>query len=172
MGELVERAMAQLAEAYERVPDVGCKGLCHDTCGPVPGGGPAERLAMRRAGYRLPTRAQALAIVAAGDADYRCTALTADNRCGAYAARPAICRVWGASEDLPCPYGCRPAAGLRLLTREETFQILAAATTAGTGREPMGEDMIREIIDGTPDLGKRFRRAGAYTPRSVPDLDA
>jgi hypothetical protein len=126
---------AYLEALYACVPDVGCKGLCTDACGPIDGG-PRELVRMARAGVRLPPREVAIRKMASTLGNYECPALV-DGRCSVYAvARPMICRVWGASEDLPCPYGCRPADG-RLLTSAETQALLDAATKAGTPAEPL-----------------------------------
>jgi Fe-S-cluster containining protein len=172
MGDLIDRAAAQLADLYARVPDVGCKGLCHDTCGPV-SGGPAERLAMRRAGYPLPkidNMGDGLRLLV-NDPGYRCPALTADNRCAVYAddppRRPMVCRVWGASESLPCPYGCAPGPGERLLTPAESTALMIAAENAGTvaAADPDVEAAQR-IIDSHPGIAQRWQRM--YTPRQDP----
>jgi hypothetical protein len=38
-----------------------------------------------------------------------------------YDARPLICRLWGVSENLQCPYGCVPE---RMLTLEEAQDFM------------------------------------------------
>jgi hypothetical protein len=130
-----EQVDAQLETLYAQVPDVGCKGLCVDACGPIDGG-PRELVRMARAGVRLPPREIAIRRMASTPDNYECPALK-DGRCSTYAARPMICHLWGSSEDLPCPYGCRPAPGERLLTSAETQALLDAATKAGTPAEPL-----------------------------------
>jgi hypothetical protein len=44
-------------------------------------------------------------------------------RCTVYADRPLICRLFGAVEDLRCPFGCLPE---RLLTPAEGRRLLRA----------------------------------------------
>lgn len=56
-----------------------------------------------------------------------CPALSAFGRCRAYGARPAICRLYGVTEGLPCEYGCVPE---RVMTDAEAREVLAAVETA------------------------------------------
>lgn len=118
---------ARLEAIYQQIPDIHCKGLCQDACGPITGGH-RELVRMKRAGVTLlPVMDQVRQLTAD---DYTCPALV-DGQCSTYAVRPAICRVWGAAEDLRCPHGCEPADG-RLLTGPEAHALLDAATKAGT----------------------------------------
>jgi Fe-S-cluster containining protein len=75
-----------------------------------------------------------------------CPYLTEENRCEIYENRPAICRLYGAVEDLRCPYGCRPD---RLLTGLEGAELLLAVTAAGGDTvaitTPRHEAMIERI---------------------------
>jgi hypothetical protein len=139
-----EEVDAELEALYAQVPEVGCKGLCTDACGPIDGG-PRELVRMARAGVKLPPREVAIRKMASTPDNYECPSLV-DGRCSTYAARPMVCHVWGASEDLPCPYGCRPAAGERLLTSAETMHLLDAATKAGTPDEPLPVEVWEKAI--------------------------
>jgi Fe-S-cluster containining protein len=122
-----EEVDAQLEAIYQRIPDVHCRGLCQDACGPITGGH-RELVRMRRAGATLlPVLDQVEALATTG---YTCPALV-DGQCSTYAVRPAICRAWGAVEDLRCPFGCHPADG-QLLTAAEAHALIEAATNAGT----------------------------------------
>jgi hypothetical protein len=38
----------------------------------------------------------------------KCTYLNEHGRCDVYAVRPLVCRIFGASEKLPCVWGCKP----------------------------------------------------------------
>lgn len=44
-----------------------------------------------------------------------------DGGCSVYENRAFICRIYGASEIMPCPYGCKPE---NPLTEEETRALL------------------------------------------------
>lgn len=139
-----EEVDAALEAIYAKVPEIGCKGLCTDACGPVDGG-VRELVRMARAGVKLPPREQAVRKMASTPENYECPALV-DGRCSTYDARPFICRAWGASEDLPCPYGCRPAPGERLLTSAETLALLDAAVKAGTPEQPRTVREYEELL--------------------------
>ena len=55
--------------------------------------------------------------------DLTCSKLQA-GRCAIYSIRPLICRLWGATKRLPCPWGCKPG---RYLTEKESRALLARA---------------------------------------------
>jgi Fe-S-cluster containining protein len=116
---------AALAELYARVPEIpDCKGRCWISCGPIDMS-VRERQRLREAGYKI-TDWQ----VAKGHpGKYWCEALDGAGRCAAYERRPLICRIWGAAEGLPCPYGCRPVP--RYLTDVEAARLLAEAMEVG-----------------------------------------
>lgn len=74
-----------------------------------------------------------------------CPALE-DGRCTVYDSRPTICRLWGTSDALPCPHGCRPPGGR--ISETDSRRIMRRSTEIG----------------GTPDLSGLVARYGA--PRS------
>lgn len=86
-----------LARAYALLPEIACKGLCQEACGPI---GMTEReyeRMRRKGGHRTTTTA-----------DLTCPYLNAEGRCDVYAARPMVCRAWGGVEGMECPWGCAP----------------------------------------------------------------
>lgn len=89
-----------------------------------------ERQRLREAGIRIMSRDEARAKPEA----HWCEALSNTGRCLAYDRRPIVCRLWGAVEGMPCPYGCRPAP--RPLTDREGFELLVRALEAGGGLPP------------------------------------
>lgn len=90
------------------VPDVACKGLCAEACGPVAmTAREAARLTRAWPGVETWTAADGFVHLAVGP-DLVCPVLV-DGRCGAYRARPMICRLWGTVERMRCPHGCEPA---------------------------------------------------------------
>lgn len=112
---------AAFRRLYRSVPDVSCKGLCQESCGPI---------AMTRwEADRIEARTgEAVGVV---DPDsLRCPLLTDDGRCSVYDIRPLICRLYGAVDArlMRCPHGCRPE---RLLTREESHELMEQAEVAG-----------------------------------------
>lgn len=118
---------ATLGDIYARVPRVPCKGLCMDSCGPI-AMSREEKLRIRAAGVEIPSMADAVAALERGE-EYYCPALR-DGRCSVYEIRPTICRLWGATESMPCPHGCtQPEA----LSQAESFELLRLAARAGGG---------------------------------------
>lgn len=107
------RREAELDQVYEKVIDVGCKGLCSHSCGPIDMS-PAEKARIEaRTGQPFKTA-------------MRCPLLDFMGRCSVYDIRPIVCRLWGAVPEMPCPYGCQPT-----LTRDEGLRIMAEALHAG-----------------------------------------
>lgn len=119
-----------LADVYARIPEVRCKGLCEDSCGPIAMSN-EEDARLRGLGVTIPPMTDAVAAVERGE-DYWCPALT-DGRCTVYDARPTICRLWGATTSMPCPHGCTPDDAL---SQEQSYELLGLAATAGGGMAP------------------------------------
>jgi hypothetical protein len=113
-----------LGEALASIPEVECKGLCWESCGPVPLSGVEVMAIEQSTGASADLDPEGLPganLLATGD-DLRCRYLSADHRCTVYAVRPLICRVFGVAAKLPCPHGCVP-------------------------KEPMPEPNVRALID-------------------------
>jgi hypothetical protein len=170
VSKWTEAANGELEDLYEQVPDVSCKGLCADSCGPIDMGA-AERLRFKQAGLKIPSRDQGIELLTASGGEWHCPALTDRGSCSAYQIRPMICRIWGATEDLPCPYGCRPAAGENLLPPSRAYALLDAARKAGTAlfripeedfraaaESPEGQEVIKRVIRAPVRNRKRSRR--------------
>ena len=90
-----------------------------------------EDARIRARGYEIPSMADALAALGRGE-DYYCPALV-DGGCSVYEDRPTICRLWGATQSMPCPHGCTPADAL---TQEESHALLRLSAEAGGGMTP------------------------------------
>ncbi len=101
------RSHRAIERIYSRVPEVGCKGLCQQACGPI---------AMTRLEA---DRIEAFLGHPIGEVDdeLACPLLTENGRCSVYALRPLICRIYGAVESLSCEFGCGPS---QMLTEEES----------------------------------------------------
>lgn len=115
-----------LDEVYARIPDVACRGLCHSQCTIVPAG-PGERARMAAAGHPIPTWQDGVLASMKAGRTLSCPALSAFGSCRAHQARPAICRMFGVAEGLPCEHGCTPE---RVLPEVEARALLAAADKA------------------------------------------
>lgn len=99
-----------LERIYRAAPQVECKGLCSDTCGPIVMSR-EERSRIAQRGVIIPPPDSALANLI-DNPDYRCPALDDNQRCSVYEDRPLICRLWGAVQSMPCPHGCEVKPGL------------------------------------------------------------
>lgn len=105
----------RLRKIWEKIPSVGCKGLCWRSCQNVPIW-PAEAyylIEKRQAamvfaphGYPHPDPNHTLPTLGDGKL---CAFLTPEKRCSIYADRPFICRIFGhpVNRFMVCSYGCR-----------------------------------------------------------------
>lgn len=111
--------MSRLDLLYAQVPSISsCTGACYRSCGPLPplGDAEAQRILARMRGLPEPRE------------DGTCSMLNAFGRCDIYADRPMICRLWGATEKMPCVFGCEPDEPM--LDAAEGRELLAAAMSA------------------------------------------
>ncbi|MBO0730897.1 MAG: YkgJ family cysteine cluster protein [Acidimicrobiaceae bacterium] len=121
------KRQATLADIYARIPEVECKGLCQESCGPIAMSIEEDRR-LRARGVTIPPMAEAVNAIERGE-DYWCPALQ-DGRCSVYGDRPTICRLWGATTSMRCPHGCTPP---NALTQEESYELLVLAGHVGGG---------------------------------------
>lgn len=118
----------QLEEVYSRIPRVACRPGCTECCGPILMTWlERKRIEEKLGPVKWLTPIVALTLAAIGKSSkatndaLTCPAVK-DGRCGAYAVRPLICRVFGAVRDMPCPEGCKPE---RWLSEDEGREIQA-----------------------------------------------
>lgn len=125
----------ELRKVYEEVPSPHCQGLCVASCGPIampPYEAARFAEAADRAGVLydfVPLGDEYDSLLVRTLEDGFCPALSDDGRCRVYNARPFVCRAWGASEVMPCVYGCRPD---RVLTEGETVALLRRTKELGS----------------------------------------
>lgn len=110
----------QIRRVWDQVPSTNCKGLCVDSCGPISASPLEQRLLAAHDIRLVDPIAELTGFVITGTAN-DCPALV-DGRCSVYEIRPTVCRLWGAVEDMPCPYGCEPEGGR--LSRDAGRRIL------------------------------------------------
>lgn len=126
---------------YAELPQMACKGLCWDSCGPLPLT-TVERDHIRDAtGVDIP-------FGGSGSAPRLCPALGMFRTCGVYEVRPLICRLWGLVENMPCNFGCVPEGGR--LTVAEGYGFIARAAK----------------IDGDHELASKIRETFANPARA------
>ncbi len=123
--------LAELLAIYERIPAVACRRLCAASCTIAPYASiEGDRMQAyagrgRRIGHpesvlrRLSAATTAEELAAAVPA----CPLLRRGACTVHPVRPLICRLYGASEDLPCPHGCEVTP--RPLTGAETRALVA-----------------------------------------------
>lgn len=112
----------KLQAIYKQIPDIECKGLCHQSCTIVP----AAKIEIKRAKERMGGKNPFNPMYAVKGLREKvpvvpsCIALK-DKKCSIYLARPAICRLYGVAEGLECPFGCVPK---KKITRQEAHDII------------------------------------------------
>jgi Fe-S-cluster containining protein len=140
---------AQLDALYARLPVIDCAGLCAESCGPIDMTF-RERARIREHGQRITEPEKALA-----RPGFRCDALTAAGRCGVYDVRPLICRLWGVTENMRCPWGCQPHP--RHLTAVEANQLMTEAMLIG-GHPAIGTHTAAEVEQANAAIAARAPR--------------
>lgn len=111
---------ASLNAIYAKIPNIQCKGLCHETCSMIIASRIESKIAKKSLG-KTPflTLPKAVELTATGVIS-PCSALK-NNRCSIYDIRPSICRLYGVAEGLLCQFGCVPE---RVLTDREARNIM------------------------------------------------
>lgn len=136
----------RLRQLWAEVPQIECRGLCWDSCGPVSGSTLEIELAERAGGGKLDVRPHPLA-----GGTPMCTFLSPEGRCRIYMNRPMICRLWGVTEGLRCHHGCEPMT--EPLSDAEGMKLLARSLKIGGdvgGLPPhVIDSMIEMLDDGT-----------------------
>lgn len=109
----------ELLAIYESLPRIECQRRCHGSCGPIVMSALEWDRLVSAHGAR-----------ACGD-DLVCPHLErTSGLCGAYEARPLICRLWGATERLRCEFGCEPD---RVLTDAEVEALVTRVEALSSG---------------------------------------
>lgn len=111
--------MSALALLYARIPKLSCAGKCQKCCGPIDAS-PVEKMVFERAvGRPLPDM-----LVVLQSKTLTCPELNVVGQCSVYRYRPLICRLWGVTEHMQCPFGCVPD---RWLSEVESRAMLEEA---------------------------------------------
>ena len=108
-----------LDELYAELPTVECQGKCWHECTTVPCSN-AEML--RAMGLRI----EVPELQPGGFCPYLDMA---SKRCTVHAVRPMLCRLWGVTEGMKCPHGCKPSP--RYLTVAEQRDYIEKAMEVG-----------------------------------------
>lgn len=82
---------------YAELPRLNCQGKCAESCGPIAMSPLELDRIVERTGSEPTFDRLTLT----------CSLLRVERRT-VYPIRPAICRLWGLVESMPCPWGCKP----------------------------------------------------------------
>lgn len=142
-----------LREVWEKVPGMkDCKGLCFDSCGPIPVSSLERSLLEERTGKELRV----------ADGPGLDCVLLQNGLCSAYSIRPLVCRIWGVAEGLPCTHGCEPE---RVLSAEEALALFKEIEEiAGDDADRAMRDMIEAM---TPSQRSAWRSTHNAEVRKV-----
>ena len=91
-----EQSLTALDTLYAELPQLACQGLCQQSCGVI---------LMTRIEWLRITRK--LGYAPKGKPSCVCPMLK-HGRCSVHPIKPLICRLWGMTESMPCPWGCQP----------------------------------------------------------------
>lgn len=101
---------------YKKLPELDCKGLCQECCGPI--------LMTRLEWWRIQQRTgmSLEKFQQETSKDYVCAMLDkSKGACKVYDIRPMVCRIWGSTPKVKCPFGCQPK---RWVEDEEVAELL------------------------------------------------
>lgn len=138
-------------DIWAKVPKIECKGLCSNSCGPIPCSSVERKLVESRAGKKL------------GTERLTCTMLKG-GRCTVYSVRPLICRVWGLTPKLKCPHGCLPE---RYMTDAETMNLFKEIE-AICGDSP-GDAIEAMLATMTPEEQEYWQATAGKVAREMGD---
>lgn len=119
MSKKQKKQKKALQALYEQVPKIECRGLCHESCGPIGMSGLEAQILEARLGHSLPANEHV-----------DCPFLTEEKRCAVYAYRPLVCRLWGVTDGIECPHGC---VHERMLSYGEGMSFLLEADALSGG---------------------------------------
>lgn len=122
----------ELKAIWDKVPAMkNCQGKCQASCGPIPVSGEERELVERRSGKELDWNHET----------WRCNMLSKTGYCTVYSVRPLICRIWGATEKMPCVFGCEPE---RMLTQLETMELFKELEAVSGDKD--SQEAVREMF--------------------------
>lgn len=116
-------SLAALQAIYDALPTIECQSKCQGCCGPLIMS-ELEHSRLSAATLTPPSY----------DASTRTCSYLKHDKCNVYTLRPLLCRLWGLTELMPCPYGCQPS---RMLTNDEAREIQRQVTALSGGRDVM-----------------------------------
>lgn len=131
-----KKTARKLQSLYRNIPSGFCKGLCHDSCGPV-GMSLFEMARMRQV---APAKFDPVDHLSCPFLDHE------TKKCRGYEVRPAICRLWGATKSLACPHGCTET--IKPLTDLMAKRIIDESIRIGGEVMETHPGAVRDVILG------------------------
>jgi Fe-S-cluster containining protein len=134
--------LEKIRELYDKLPKLTeCKGLCFRSCEQIPMSEVERNNIEKTHGLRLvdPPRKEGLSV----KANRGCPALGEDHKCTIYEDRPLICRAWGAIEQLPCRFGCKPEGDL--MSPIEFGRLNAQVSILGGSARDSKSELIKAL---------------------------
>lgn len=118
-----------LDQLFATLPKLECQRKCSACCKTIGMSGLEFQRLEQAAGHRLTSKSRCCLTLDGKRLGmqrvvYGVCPLLKDGACSAYDARPTICRLWGLTREMRCPFGCEPE---RFLTEREAFDIVTAA---------------------------------------------
>lgn len=137
---------AGLQRIYDEMPGIRCQQKCRECCSLIIMSRSEHERILRETGKPFPP---------ADMEKLECGWLTPEGTCSHHILRPGICRLWGVTESMRCPFGCTLlpartgyfAAHVRLLTDEEAHRFLLrlGADTVGPLTGAQADQLLRSI---------------------------
>lgn len=147
------RQDAALDALYAKLPAIECQAMCADSCGPIASSLREKQRVETAIGKPLSCGTMTM-----------CSALDDQPRCSAYRVRPMICRLWGLSKLMRCPYGCVPE---RWMDVKETAWFVAEADRIGGVTRGRNDALARAIADHKNLLAAAELLAKSVTPPTL-----
>lgn len=145
MNDAVRTAIEAI---YKLVPEVKCKRLCQEGCGPIQMSPFEWDRIVKRLGHKPKI---------VDDGHLSCPMLAKDGGCGVYHIRPLVCRLWGVVLRMRCPWGCVPE---KWLTDSEAMRMLTAIQEvqgSGSRMEGFFTEGVKQLLrDGFPEEAERL----------------
>lgn len=148
MARNPRRQDAAMDALYAELPRLECRGVCSDSCGPI-------QMSVRER-TRMEKEAGCKVTCGLGAS---CSMLTPERKCGVYDIRPLICRLWGLTKQMACPYGCEPE---RWLTDEEGYEFLRRSIEIGDAPSPDSSLQLLVEVARNEELRDLLGEAAKY----------
>lgn len=134
---------AALDAIYDELPQIRCQQKCQECCSLIIMSR-SEWKRIHDAGEQFPP---------ANMETLTCGWLTEEGNCRRHDLRPLICRAWGVTETMPCPFGCEilPAnkgyfrEHPRRMTEQEAHRFLLRLGSDTLG--PLSEATAQQILE-------------------------